>query len=87
MDNLGLFQLLEPQFSHSVWQRAQVLLLGAILGRGQRTVCAVLCIMGPDQERLLRTTIGCSIERRGRVRRSVGPCCRCWSRCWSPKSR
>jgi hypothetical protein len=52
MDYLTLFQLFASHFSESVWQQARVLLLGAILCRGQRTVCAVLRVMGLDQEAL-----------------------------------
>src|SRR5215213_5334308 len=40
-----------PLFSHPVWAKAQTLAVGAILATGQRTVCAVLRIMGLGQER------------------------------------
>src|SRR5215210_1046634 len=40
-----------PLFSHPVWAKAQTLAIGAILATGQRTVCAVLRIMGLGQER------------------------------------
>jgi len=33
-------------YSRRVWQHAQILLLGAILAPGQRTVTAILRIMG-----------------------------------------
>jgi len=39
-----------PLFSDRVWTKAQLLALGAILATGQRTVCAVLRIMGLGQE-------------------------------------
>ena len=38
-------------FSRPVWNNALILLLGAILCRGKRTVCAILRIMGLSQER------------------------------------
>lgn len=38
-------------FSPQVWRCAQVLVIGAILARGQRTVCAVLRVMGLSDER------------------------------------
>jgi DDE superfamily endonuclease len=40
-----------PLFDPSVWCQAQVLLLGAILAPGQRTVTAVLRIMGLSHEK------------------------------------
>jgi hypothetical protein len=40
-----------PLFSHCVWTKAQTLAVGAILATGQRTVCALLRIMGLSQER------------------------------------
>ena len=39
-----------PLFRSSVWQRAQLLLLGAILAPGKRTVCSVLRIVGRGSE-------------------------------------
>jgi hypothetical protein len=35
-----------PLFRARVWERAQLLLLGAILAPGKRTVCSVLRVMG-----------------------------------------
>ena len=40
-----------PLFSNRVWLHAQVLLLGAILAPGKRTVTAVLRVMGLARER------------------------------------
>jgi hypothetical protein len=40
-----------PLFDRSVWRQAQVLLLGAILAPGKRTVTAVLRIMGLSNEK------------------------------------
>src|SRR5947209_5096806 len=39
-----------PLFRARVWERAQLLLLGAILAPGQRTVCSVLRILGRGEE-------------------------------------
>src|SRR4051794_2491857 len=39
-----------PLFSERVWQHAQVLLVGAILAPGARTVSSTLRVMGLDQE-------------------------------------
>ena len=38
-----------PLFSRGVWQNAQVLLMGAILAPGRRTVSSALRAMGLDQ--------------------------------------
>jgi hypothetical protein len=40
-----------PQFSKRVWEHLQVLVVGALLAPGQRTVTAVLRVMGLSQER------------------------------------
>ncbi len=40
-----------PLFSERVWQHAQVLLAGAILAPGKRTVCSALRAVGLDQEK------------------------------------
>jgi DDE superfamily endonuclease len=40
-----------PLFTPSVWYHAQILLVGAILAPGQRTVTAVLSVMGLRQSR------------------------------------
>ena len=40
-----------PLFSKRVWQNAQVLLIGAILAPGKRTVASALRAMGLDQEK------------------------------------
>ena len=46
-----LFNHIQPFFSKRVWKLALVLLIGAILTPGKRTVTAVLRIMGLSQER------------------------------------
>ncbi len=40
-----------PLFTRPVWGHAQVLLIGALLCRGPRTVAAVLRVMGPGEEK------------------------------------
>ncbi len=42
----------EGIFSERVWEWAKVLLIGAILAPGERTVTAILRVMGLHQERL-----------------------------------
>ena len=51
MDYLSLIQIFAPHFSKLVWQHAQVLLIGAVLVPGRRTVTAVLRMMGLSDER------------------------------------
>ena len=46
-----LFAQLRPFFSKRVWKLGMVLLIGAILAPGKRTVTAALRIMGLSQER------------------------------------
>jgi DDE superfamily endonuclease len=50
----GIIQVLrhfEEAFSERVWEWAKVLLIGAILAPGERTVTAMLRVMGLQQER------------------------------------
>src|SRR5262245_30056624 len=44
-----------PLFSKRVFQSAQVLVAGAILAIGKRTITAVLRVMGLDQEKHFQT--------------------------------
>ena len=55
MDYLNLIQIFAPHFSNGIWQHAQVVLIGAILVPGRRTVTAVLRIMGLSEERQFQT--------------------------------
>lgn len=48
---LNLILPFAPLFSAHIWPYAQILLIGAILTPGQRTVTAVLRIMGLSQEK------------------------------------
>ena len=47
----GIIIAFTPLFVHRSWQQAQVLLLGAILAPGQRTVASLLRIAGLSRER------------------------------------
>jgi hypothetical protein len=47
---LNLIVVFEPLFSKSVWANAQILLLGALLTPGKRTVTACLRVVGLSQE-------------------------------------
>jgi hypothetical protein len=55
MDYVSLIQSFAPYFSNLVWQHAQVLLIGAILVPGTRTVTAALRIVGLSGERKFET--------------------------------
>lgn len=54
-DYVTLIQVFVPLFSRVVWQHTLVLLVGAILAPGQRTVTAILRIMGLSSERHFQT--------------------------------
>lgn len=45
-DYIKILGLFASQFSGTVWEQAQVLVTGAILARGQRTVASALRVMG-----------------------------------------
>ena len=49
-DYISLLALFAGHFDPRVWKRAQVLLTGAILARGQRTVSSALRVMGLSDE-------------------------------------
>ena len=46
-----LLATFQPHFSKRLWPLARLLLIGALLAPGKRTVTAVLRIMGLSQER------------------------------------
>lgn len=69
---LSLIQVFAPLFSNSVWFCAKLLLTGAILTTGSRTVTAVLRIMGLSAERhfqnyhrVLRRAVWSSLQASG----------------------
>jgi hypothetical protein len=73
-----------PLFSERVFQHVQVLLVaGAILAPGKRTVSSALRAMGlaTSTETSIATT-GCSVTRGGRAQKRVG----CFSDCWGKHS-
>ena len=47
----GIIIAFAPLFVHRSWRRAQVLLIGALLAPGQRTVASLLRIAGLSRER------------------------------------
>ncbi len=47
----GVLRLFEEVFSERVWDWVQVLVVGAILTPGRRTVAAILQVMGQSEER------------------------------------
>jgi hypothetical protein len=49
-DYLKLIQVFAPYFSNLIWQHVQVLLMGALLTPGQRTVVAILRVVGLSAE-------------------------------------
>ncbi len=49
-----LIQAFAPIFSKRIWQHIQILVIGAILAPGNRTVTVVLRIMGLSQEKHLQ---------------------------------
>lgn len=66
---LTLIAMFTPIFSRRIWQHVQVLVVGAILAPGKRTVTSVLSIMGLSQEehfqnyhRVLNRAIWSSLE-------------------------
>ena len=54
-DYLSILTVFAPLFSNCLWTHVQVLVVGAILTPGQRTVTAILRIMGLGHERQFQT--------------------------------
>ena len=72
---LHLLNPFVPLFSRRLWPHVQVLLAGAILPPGKRTVSAALRVMGLGQtEHFQRSTIASSTAPLGRAGRRV-TCC------------
>ena len=55
MEILSLLSLFAPLFRKSVWEASLILMIGAILAPGKRTVSAILRVMGLGQERNYQT--------------------------------
>jgi hypothetical protein len=53
---LSVIAVFAPVFSKPVWQHVKVLLTGAVLAPGRRTVTAVLAIRGLRAERHFQTS-------------------------------
>lgn len=51
----AVLMVFAPLFSKRVWQSAQVLLIGAILAPGKRTVSAILRVMGLSEAKNFQT--------------------------------
>ena len=77
---LSLLVEFAPLFSKPVWEHAKVLLVGAILAPGTRTVTACLRVMGLSQEKGFVNYHRVLIGRAGRYWLRVTSCCVCWSR-------
>src|SRR5947209_6893266 len=72
----------EAVLSERVWEWAKVLLIGAILTPGERTVAAILRVMGcADDKQFQNASLACSIALHGRVENSAACCWGCWCAC------
>ena len=69
-------------FSNPTWRKAPVLLVGAILTPGQRTVAAALRVMGLSDDQNTPVTMRCSTGRCGRLVRRAAYCWCCCSSMW-----
>ena len=69
-------------FTNPTWHKAQVLLMGAILAPGQRTVAAALRVMGRSDQETTPVTMRCSIGRCGRPMRWPASCWYCCFSTW-----
>jgi hypothetical protein len=84
-----------PLFAPRVWRHAQVLLGGAILAPGRRTVAAALRVMGLEREprferyhRVLnRATLRCLRAGSGRAWPRAASCSVCWWQFWCRAGR
>ncbi len=63
---IQVLRYFEEVFSERVWEWAKVLVIGAILVPGDRTVAAVLRVMGQANEKQFQNYHRSSIERNGR---------------------
>ena len=70
-------------FRSPTWLKAQILLVGAILAPGQRTVAAALRVMGLSDDRNYARYHRCSIGRCGRPVRRLASCSYCCSSIWT----
>ena len=84
-DIISFMSHFAPLFSSRVWPHAQVLLTGALLAPGKRTVSALLRVLGLDQHSA-KPTIGCSIAACGLRFKIAKFCCVYSSIRLSPKA-
>ena len=70
-------------FRSPAWLKAQILLVGAILAPGQRTVAAALRVMGLSDDRNYARYHQVSIGRCGRPVRRLASCSCCCSSIWT----
>jgi len=66
-------------FTAPTWQHVLVLIVGAILSPGRRTVAAALRVTGLDQDPRFTNTTGFSTVIAGRVCGLRAVCVACWS--------
>src|SRR3978361_468423 len=71
-------------FTAPTWQRVLVLLIGAVLSPGRRTVAAALRVTGLDQDPHFTTITVCSTAAVDRAAGWHDACSACWS---TPLSR
>ena len=50
-DIIALISVFMPMFSEKIWEKVEILLIGAILCRGNRTVSSILRVMGLKEEK------------------------------------
>ncbi len=70
-------------FRSPTWLKAQILLVGAILAPGQRTVAAALRVTGLSDDRNYARYIGWSTGRCGRPAERLASCSCCCSSTWT----
>ena len=58
-DIISLIGVFAPLFSDRVWSHAQLLLMGAPLAPGKRTVASVLRVIGRSEETHFTNFTGC----------------------------
>ena len=68
-----------PLFRHRTWRHAEVLLVGAILAPGKRTVTSILRITGLSRERHFVNYHRVLNRAAGADARRPGCCWTCWS--------
>ena len=83
-ERLSLIVAFQPLFTKPVWAYAQVLLLGALLARGPRTVTACLRVVGLSEEKAFQNYHRVLIGHVGAPGRRAGFCSVCCCSCCRP---